>query len=105
MVSMGELRECFATNFDQTPIGKRSSAGRLERKAPRERSQDCGGTRSMTEARFEILRGALDLFAREDGTRLAMSCELARGFKLCKRDASSGIDLATQVPAPVKVSR
>src|ERR1700685_1045086 len=104
MVSMGALRECLATSFDHTPIGKRSSAGRLERKAPRDRNQDCGGTRSMAAARFEILRGADDLFVSVD-SRLIANCECERNFTFCKRDVSSGIDLATQVPAPVKVSR
>src|ERR1700684_3981581 len=105
MVWMGALRECLATSFDHTPIGKRSSAGRLERKAPRDRNQDCGGTRSITAARFEILRGAEDLCAGVLPSRFVISCEFARNFTFCNRDASSGMDLATQVPAPVKVSR
>src|ERR1700728_1430171 len=105
MVSMGELRECLATSFDQMPIGKRSSAGRLERKAPRERSQDCGATLNIAAARFEILREAADLVAAGFAARLFTSGGFPRGFGVCKRDVSSGMDLATQVPAPVKVSR
>src|SRR5580658_1074212 len=103
MLPIGEFRECFATNFDQTLIGKRSSAGRLERKAPRERNHVCGGTLNIAAARLEILRGA-DCFAGVVACFMA-SCEFARHLTVWKRDPSSGMDLATQVPAPVKVSR
>src|SRR5215472_16192131 len=89
-------REQRFTSFDHTSIGNCSSAGRLTRKGTRLFDQVCGATR-IDRTRFEILRETwrrtccLD---EDEGDRFPMA-----------RNASSGIDLATQVPAPTNVSR
>src|ERR1700693_2345485 len=98
MALAAKLRECLVTNFDQTLIGKRSSAGRFTRNAGSVFGHSCGGTRVRAAARLEIFCGARDLIA---------SCVLARAFPLggFEFEFSSGNDFATQLPAPLKDSR
>src|ERR1700676_3174561 len=57
MMPLDGLRECRATSFDQTPIGKWSSAGRLTRNAPKLSNHDCAGTRVNAAPRRDIRRG------------------------------------------------
>src|SRR6266404_2424653 len=61
MVPFGGLRECRATSFDQTPIGKWSSAGRLTRNAPKLSNHDCAGRFVNATPRRDNRRGALSL--------------------------------------------
>src|SRR6185369_6482531 len=83
-------------NLDQISIGNLSIAGRLTRNAPMLFNQDCGGTCVRAVPRRDIRRVLrLSVFS---GVRL-------RNFSAGAATVSSGIDRATQVPAPTKVSK
>jgi len=93
---LGGLRECRATSFDQTPIGKWSRAGRLTRNAPKLSNHDCAGTCVNAAPRRDIRRGP---------SFPTFSCSPFRAFTAWGLSVSSGMDLATHVPAPTKVSK
>ena len=57
MMPFGGLRECRATSFDQTPIGKWSRAGRLTRNAPRCSARIASVTCVNATPRRDIRRG------------------------------------------------
>lgn len=96
MMPLGGLRECRATSFDQMPTGKYSRAGRLTRNAPRLSNHVCAGNFVNAVPRRDIWRGPrLPTFTR--GLFSALPDKAV--------NVSSGIDLATHVPAPTKVSK
>lgn len=76
-------------------MGKCSSAGRLTRNATSLFDQVCCGTR-IKATRRETLRGAFFFETCRDVSPI---------FPVAGFQASSGIDLATHVPAPMKVSK
>src|SRR5260370_325274 len=96
MMPLGGLRECRATSFDHTPIGKWSRAGRLTRNAPKLSNHDCAGTWVNVAPRRDIRRGPR--FS-------TISWSPFRTFPVGGLNVSSGMDLATHVPAPTKVSK
>src|SRR5580704_17131305 len=96
MISRCSVRECRATSFDHMRMGNSSRAGKLTLNAPRLFSQDCGGKFVNAVPRWEIRRGpVLSADFREPLGPLRTG----------GRNFSSGIDLATHVPAPTNVSR
>src|SRR5271170_4356712 len=96
MMPLVGLRECRATSFDQKLIGKWSRAGRLTRNAPRLFNHDCAGTRANAVPRPEIRCGPS--FSTISGRPF-------RAFTAGDLNALSGMDPATHVPAPTKVSK
>src|SRR5712692_2053384 len=96
MIPLRGLRECRATSFDQTPIGKWSRAGRLTRNAPKLSNHDCADTCVNVAPRRDIRRGPR--FS-------TISWSPFRTFTTGGLSVSSGMDLATHVPAPTKVSK
>src|SRR6202041_867776 len=89
------LREWRFTSFDHTPVGKCSRAGRLTRNATSLFDQVCVGSR-INATRRETLRGTLFFECGREASPIFPG----GGFS-----AYSGMALATQVPAPINVSR
>src|SRR5712691_2599801 len=96
MMPFGGLRECRDTSFDHAPIGKWSRAGRLTRNAPEMFNHGCAGERVKATARRD--RRRVPSFA-------TISWNPFRTLPTGGLSVSSGMDLATQVPAPTKVSK
>lgn len=93
---LGGFRECRATSLDHTPIGNWSRAGRLTRKAPETSNQGCAGAFVSSTPRRDIRRGP--------ALRALWGSSL-RALADGGLSASSGMDRATHVPAPTKVSK
>jgi hypothetical protein len=90
------LRECRATSLDQTPIGKWSRAGRLTRNGPKLSNHDCACMCVNAAPRRDIRRGPSFSTAPWGSFR---------EFTAGGLSVSSGMDPATRVPAPTKLSK